>query len=436
MRATITPSELVGSIAAVASKSEAHRVLLCAAFANDTTDIDCSTSSADIDATARCLRALGARVARTRLGFRVNPLPRSATGSYDAVAGAELDCGESGSTLRFLLPVACALGTGANLFGHGRLAQRPLSPLYEELERHGAVLSAQGSFPLSVSGELGRGSFALPGDVSSQYASGLIMAAPILGGDVSVVVAEPVESLPYITLTCNVLGRFGVDVRTDHVAVGGGRATRYLVPGGSSYVSPRALTVGGDWSNAAFWLCVGAIDGKGLTVTGLDLASVQGDRAVLGALALFGARVSRSRDSVTILPDRLRACTIDVSTCPDLVPPLAAVAARAEGTTHIVGAERLRLKESDRLETISAAIRALGGKARVTSGGIDVEGVPTLAGGVVDAANDHRIAMMAAIAAVGAQGPTAIVGAECVSKSYPTFFEDLARLGGVVSEEA
>ena len=411
MRATITPSELVGSIAAVASKSEAHRVLLCAAFANDTTDIDCSTSSADIDATARCLRALGARVARTRLGFRVNPIPRSATGSYDSVADAELDCGESGSTLRFFLPVACALGTGASLVGHG-------------------------SFPLSVSGELGRGSFALPGDVSSQYASGLLMAAPILGGDVSIVVAEPVESLPYITLTCNVLGRFGVDVVTDHVAVGGGRATRYLVPGGSSYVSPRTLTVGGDWSNAAFWLCAGALDGKGLTVTGLDLASVQGDRAVLGALALFGARVSRSRDSVTILPDRLRACTIDVSTCPDLVPPLAAVAARAEGTTHIVGAERLRLKESDRLETISAAIRALGGKARVTSGGIDVEGVPTLAGGVVDAANDHRIAMMAAIAAVGAQGPTAIVGAECVSKSYPTFFEDLARLGGAVSEEA
>lgn len=433
MRATITPSRLSGSVAAIASKSEAHRILVCAALAEGVTDIDCPTSSSDIDATVGCLRALGARVTRTRPGFRVVPLPRTADGSRVPRLGGTLDCGESGSTLRFLLPVVCALGTEARFVGRGRLAERPLSPLYEELVAHGAILSPQGRFPLSVSGGLASGTFALPGDVSSQYVSGLLMAAPVLGGGVEILVSEPVESLPYVTLTCASLRRFSVEVETDHVD--GGRAMRFAVPDGATYATPGTLRVGGDWSNAAFWLCAGALSRDGVTVSGLDLASDQGDRAVLGALSLLGARVSRTHDSVTVRPDHLHGCTIDVTSCPDLVPPLAMVAARAEGTTHVVGAERLRLKESDRLETISAALNALGGRVSVTSAGLDVEGVRSLAGGIVDAANDHRIAMMSSVVATGAEGPTTIVGAECVSKSYPTFFEDLAHLGGSVSEE-
>ena len=435
VRAIITPSKLSGSIAAVASKSEAHRILICAALAGGTTDIDCSTSSSDIDATASCLCALGARVTRTRLGFRVVPIPRDAGDAYAPRLGRTLDCGESGSTLRFLLPVVCALGATTSLVGRGRLAERPLSPLYEELVAHGATLSPQGRFPLSVLGRLAPGRFALPGNVSSQYVSGLLMAAPILGGGVEVLVSDPVESLPYVTLTCAALRRFSVEVRVDRVDIDGGRAMRFVVPGGAAYATPRTLRVGGDWSNAAFWLCAGALSRDGITVDGLDLTSDQGDRAVLGALSLLGARVSRARDSVTVRPDHLHGCTIDVASCPDLVPPLAMVAARAEGTTRIVGAERLRLKESDRLETISAALNALGGHVSVTSAGLDVEGVSSLAGGIVDAANDHRIAMMSSVAALGAEGPTTIVGAECVSKSYPRFFDDLARLGGLVSEE-
>lgn len=435
VKVIITPSKLSGSIAAIASKSEAHRILICAALAEGTTDIDCSTSSSDIDATADCLCALGARVTRTRLGFRVVPIPRTADGTYAPRLGETLDCGESGSTLRFLLPVACALGAEIRFVGRGRLVKRPLSPLYEELAAHGAVLSPQGRFPLSVSGKLVPGTFTLPGNVSSQYVSGLLMAAPVLGGGVEVLVSEPVESLPYVTLTCASLRRFSVEVETDRVDVDKGRAMRFVVPDGTSYATPGTLCAGGDWSNAAFWLCAGALSREGITVSGLDLASNQGDRAVLGALSLLGARVSRAHDSVTVRPDHLRGCTIDVTSCPDLVPPLAMVAARAEGTTHIVGAERLRLKESDRLETISAALNALGGRVSVTSAGLDVEGVPSLAGGIVDAANDHRIAMMSSVVATVAEGLTTIVGAECVSKSYPTFFEDLAHLGGFVSEE-
>lgn len=435
MRAIITPSRLSGSLAAVASKSEAHRILICAALAEGTTDIDCPTSSSDIDATADCLRALGAHVTRTRRGFRVIPIPRATDGTRTPRPCMTLDCGESGSTLRFLLPVACALGAETRFVGRGRLAERPLSPLYEELVAHGAVLSPQGRFPLSVSGKLAAGTFALPGNVSSQYVSGLLMAAPVLGGDVEILVSEPVESLPYVTLTRAALRRFSVEVETDRVDVDGGRAMRLVVPDRAAYATPGTLHVGGDWSNAAFWLCAGALSREGITVCGLDLASDQGDRSVLGALSLLGARVSRARDSVAVRPDHLHGCTIDVASCPDLVPPLAMVAAHAAGTTHIVGAERLRLKESDRLETVSAALNAVGGRVSVTPAGLDVEGVPSLAGGIVDAANDHRIAMMSSVVATGAEGPTTIIGAECVSKSYPTFFEDLTHLGGLVSEE-
>ena len=434
MRAVIEPARLSGSVEAPSSKSEAHRLLICAALASGTTNVDCTTTSDDIDATISCLEALGAGVARTRRGFRVTPVP-VADGPASGRGAAELDCGESGSTLRFLLPVVAALGRGASITAHGRLPQRPLSPLYEELVSHGAEISPQGEVPLRVSGRLRPGRFSLPGNVSSQYVSGLLLAAPLMGEPVEVVVTEPVESRPYIDITVAALRRFGAEVTETRFQAPDGTPARTFVcsaPGG--LVSPGTVRVGGDWSNAAFWLAAGAVCGReqGVAVTGLDARSPQGDRQVLAALALLGARVLRSADGAGCVTDRLVGRTIDVSACPDLVPPLAAVAAVAEGTTTFTGAARLRLKESDRLETVSAAIRALGGRARATEDGLLVEGVPELAGGVVDAANDHRIAMMAAVLSTRCAGTVSIDGAECVSKSYPAFFEDFASLGGHV----
>ena len=439
MNATIYPGALTGEVLAPSSKSEAHRALICAAFAPGITDLVCTSTSADIDATVSCLEALGARVARTREGFRVRPVPgSSATDNIPEPArGATLDCGESGSTLRFMLPVVCALGCDAALVGHGRLPERPLSPLYERIVEHGATLSPQGSNPLEVSGRILPGRYELPGNVSSQYVSGLLLAAALLRSPVEVVVTEPVESRPYIDLTVSVLERFGVTVTCSRGTGGQGEAALvYDVCATGGLVSPGTFTVGGDWSNAAFWLAAGAIGGYGVAVRSLDVASAQGDRSILAGLSLLGARVLRSPEGAAVRPDELRSATLDVRDCPDLVPPLAAVAAFADGTTSIVGASRLRLKESDRIETVSAALRALGASVRTSDDGLVITGSTHLPGGTVDAANDHRIAMMAAVVATCCDAPTTILGAECVEKSYPSFFEDLASLGGKVETEA
>lgn len=431
MEALINPQPLAGEIPAIASKSMAHRLLICAALADHTTDITCDTTSEDIDATARCLNALGARITRTRIGFRVRP--RRDTSSLIATQTVALNCAESGSTLRFILPVACALGVEADIFGAGRLASRPLSPLYEELIAAGADLSEQGTFPLHVSGHIRPGRFQLPGNVSSQYLSGLLLAAPLLNEKTVIVVKEPLESRPYVTLTIRALESFGVHVIETSEKNNEGSFLVFTVPARSPYTTPGQVSVEGDWSNAAFWLAAGCLAGPGVSVTKLDLASPQGDRTILAALALLGARLSRRGSEATAAPDTLNACTIDVSNCPDLVPPLAAVACFAQGTTYITGAERLRLKESDRLETVTAALNALGGKVRIENDGLVIEGVEELAGGTVDAANDHRIAMMAAIAAIRATSPVRILDAGCVAKSYPDFFKDYAALGGNVT---
>ena len=433
MKAIVTPSPLGGSIRGIASKSVAHRQLICAALSDTPCEVVCATTSQDIEATAACLRALGAGVTRTARGFRVRPVRRGPRDPRWSGAPALLDCGESGSTLRFILPVACALGDEVRIAGHGRLAERPLSPLYEELIAAGADISEQGHFPLRARGPIRPGRFILPGDVSSQYVSGLLMAAPLLGGRTEIVVTDPFESRSYVNLTIDALAQFSVDVRVTRTVEKDAEATRLTVES-AGYSSPGGVEVEGDWSNAAFWLAAGAL-GNGVSVTGLNLSSSQGDRVIMGALARLGAHVSRSGDTATVSPDILRGCEINVSDCPDLVPPIAAVAALAYGTTTITGAERLRLKESDRLQTVSAAINAMGGRVQVTNDGLVIDGVESLSGGTVDAANDHRIAMMSTVAASRATSPVAIRGTECVRKSYPAFFEDLARLGGMVRME-
>ena len=435
MDVTIRPAALRGTIPAIASKSMAHRLLIMAALCPGTTDINCNATSTDIEATVSCLEALGARIASTRLGFRVNPLPgTSATDNIrQATPGAHLDCGESGSTLRFMLPIVAALGRGGSLDGHGRLADRPLSPLYEELVCHGVTLSKRGVLPLEVSGALLPGRFSIPGNVSSQYVSGLLMAAPLLPAPSEIVVTEPVESRSYIRLTIRALAEFGIDVDVTHETVDGVSATVLSVSPARGAVSPGTVTVEGDWSNAAFWLAAGTIGG-GVSVSGLDLSSAQGDRAIMACAAAFGARVGRSGSVASTAPDALRGRTIDVRDIPDLVPPLAAIAANATGTTVIANAGRLRLKESDRLATVTAALRAMGADVDEQPDALVVHGTGPLSGGVVDAANDHRIAMMAAIAGANATGPTTIRGAECVAKSYPRFFEDFRALGGIAEE--
>ncbi len=424
MNAIIEPRTLSGTIMAIPSKSEAHRALICAALADAPTRIVCPATSEDIEATISCLEALGARIERSQDGFEVSPI------ASPLPENTLLDCRESGSTLRFLLPVAAALGS-CSFAGAGRLSQRPLGPLAEALRAHGASVSTDGALPLEVSGPLAGGTFILPGNISSQYVTGLLLAAPLLDEAVSIRVAEPIESKPYIALTLQALSRFGVETEIVHEE----GFTSYRMGAGSAYRSPGTIEVGGDWSNSSFWLAAGALTVAGLEVDGLEIFSKQADRAVMGALALLGAHVLRSSRTVAARALEAQPATIDVTSCPDLVPAIAPVAALTPGRSVICGAGRLRLKESDRLESISSALNALGAQVEVNGDALVFEGVDSLHGGTVDAANDHRIAMMAAIAATRSTGTVIIEGAECVAKSYPGFFDDYAALGGSVSWE-
>ncbi len=404
-----------GRIRAVTSKSAAHRLLICAALAQGETELECSDVSRDIAATADCLNDLGARITRTAKGYHIIPADRSRLPET-----AACPCGESGSTLRFLIPVAAALGVGADFTPEGRLPQRPLSPLYEELTAHGVELSPPGSVPFRVRGTLPGGDYTLAADVSSQFISGLLFALPLTGGDSRLRLTGKFESRSYVDMTVDALRKFGASIEFDN--------NEYIIRGGALR-SPGAVRAEGDWSNAAFWLCAGAV-GAPVTVTGLDPASLQGDRAVVEILKRFGASVAVNAQGVSVSPAPLRGIEINAENIPDLVPVLAVTACAAAGDTTIYNASRLRLKESDRIETVISLIRALGGEAEETADGMIVRG-RRLSGGACDSFGDHRIAMSAAVASAQCAGPVSVTGAEAVEKSYPRFWEDFTALGGV-----
>lgn len=433
MLARINPKPLSGTVPAIASKSMAHRIIIAAALANGVTRVACDTTCADIDATIRCLTALGSRITLIEGGFEIHPAPKSLEhGLLRALAGGTLDCGESGSTLRFMLPVACALGADATFTGSGRLGERPLTPLTDELMAAGCTFEGLGGLPLRALGRIRAGRFELPGNVSSQYVSGLLLAAPLLDGDTQIAVTGTLESRPYVDLTLNVLSSFGVQVSVEEGATPGGLPLTVFSVARQGYRTPGTIGVEGDWSNAAFWLCAGALGRHSVTVRGVSSNSIQGDRAVNAALMLFGAKGQRNARTATIRPDRLHGIDLDAHDIPDLVPALAAVAACAEGTTRITGCARLRIKESDRLATTAAELNNLGACVRVEGDGLVIEGRERLLGGRVDSHNDHRIAMMAAVAAVRCDGPVEIAGAQAVDKSYPAFFDHYRLLGGDV----
>jgi len=342
-----------------------------------------------------------------------------------------LPCGESGSTFRFLLPVACALGRSAAFLLKGRLSERPLSPLAEVLTSHGCVLSPKGSVPFCTDGQLAAGLYALDAGVSSQFVSGLLFALPLLGLDSEVRLLGKAESLPYIELTMAMLRKFAIRIEFDGEV--------FSVPGKQKYISPGEVHVEGDWSNAAFWLSAGAMSTPGIGAAEnrvacacLDTDSRQGDRVILDILARFGARIETDGDTVSSSGGKLRGIEIDARDCPDLVPILAVVGTAAEGETVIRNAARLRTKESDRLAATTEVLRALGGDVTETGDGLRIRG-GRLTGGEVSSWGDHRIAMAAAIAATVCRQSVTIRGAEAVNKSYPGFFRDLGKLGAAVT---
>ena len=410
MDLTIYPSKLAGEVTPPSSKSQAHRALIAAALGGGISTISNLADSQDIQATRRCLSALGALVEDLGPGtLRVHGLGNSIP---QAGPFPTLDCGESGSTLRFLIPVALLVQGQAAFTGRGRLMERPLAP-YEDLFRgkgigwsmeHGVLTldSGRGYDRLS----LDPGEYRLPGDVSSQFITGLLFALPLLEGDSDLLLTAPLESRGYVDLTLDVLDRFGV--------VAEPRENGFHIPSGQMYQA-RDLAVEADWSQAAFWYAANHLGGQ-VDILGMDPASRQGDREI----AAYSRMLARSGQ-----------VELDVSQCPDLAPPLAAMAAVRTGTTRLTNAARLRAKESDRLASVTRALRAMGGQVEEYADSLTIHGVKRLpGGGVVDCANDHRIAMMAAVCAASAEAPVKLLGAECVRKSYPEFWTHFQSLGG------
>ena len=390
MQIKVHPGKLTGSIQAISSKSQAHRMLICAALSDKPCRIYCPETNEDIDATASCLNALGAYIHREGAHFNVTPIS-------DIPNEATLDCRESGSTLRFLLPLVGALGVSTTFIMQGRLHKRPLSPLWEEMERMGCRLCRPTETTAFCTGNLVPGDYNIDGGVSSQFITGLLFALAVLPGKSTLRITGTLQSKPYVDITRDVLSAFGV--RTDEE-----------IKGRFPFTGPGSLSVEGDWSNAAFFLAANAL-GNNIEVTNLNSKSFQGDREIANLIPAFEQKQ-----------------VIDVSQIPDLVPILSILAAAKSGA-EFINIQRLRLKESDRVASVQEMLSNMGIHTEATNEKLTIH-PGRFIGCTVNSYNDHRIAMAAAIASTIAEGPIQITNPLCVNKSYPAFWQDFAKLGG------
>lgn len=403
-----------GTVNVPPSKSDVHRAIICAAMANGVSRISPVALSNDIKATIGCIKALGADAV-----LENNVLTVDGTNMYKNKT-ALLDCGESGSTLRFFIPIAAVGNINATFVGKGKLPQRPIGIFTEALPKAGTVCKTEGGLPLEIKGQLKSGIFEIPGNVSSQFITGLLLALPILEGDSEIVLTSPLESVGYIAMTIRTMKQFGVNIQATEKG--------WHIKGGQSYKTCD-YTTDGDWSQAAFFMVLGAVSGK-VTVKGVAKDSTQGDKKCAEILARFGAKVTQLDNEVTVEKGELKAITIDASQIPDLVPVLSVCAAFAEGTTKIINAERLRIKECDRLKATAELLNNLGGKVKELSDGLEITGVSSLKGGNVNGYNDHRIVMSAAVCAARSYEDITATFAMSINKSYPDFYIDYNSIGG------
>lgn len=397
----ISPSVLRGNLSIPASKSCAHRAVICAALADGVSTLSGITMSKDIEATISSMTALGA-------SFEINGdivTVKGISGSIDGTA--EIDCNESGSTLRFIMPVAAALGVKSVFIGKGRLPQRPIDIYKRELKNHGITFHTE-EMPYEISGVLTGGKYEIEGNVSSQFITGLLFALPLAKEDSEIIMTSHLESRPYVDITIDILRRYGIEISETE--------NSFLIKGNQKY-TPYDEHIEGDYSQAAFFFVANAL-GSDVNILNLKEDSVQGDKAI-----------------TDIIDDTLKNGSVtgykaDCSDIPDLVPILSVLGAYGNMPSTIYNAERLRIKESDRLAACADMLNNLGGNVTVTSDGLEILPTNGLNGGTIDSYGDHRIVMAAAIAALNCKDDVIIKGAEAAEKSYPTFFEDYVKLGG------
>lgn len=414
----VMPTVFHGEVTLPPSKSDVHRAILCAALSKGKSVISPVDLSQDISATIDCAKALGAEI--TVEGNTAYVDGTNLFSSKEAV----LNCRESGSTLRFFIPVAAVGGVNTTFIGKGRLPQRPIGIYLDCLPKAGVQCITQGGLPLKINGKLQSGEFTVPGDVSSQFITGLLLALPLTGEDSKIVLSSSLESVGYINMTIRTMAKFGIKVEvTDY---------GYFIKGGQSY-KPCNYICEGDWSQAGFFMAAGALGGN-VTLKGLRTDSIQGDKACMEIFSRFGAKVTIDSDKINVTADKLKGIEIDARQIPDLVPIFAVTAAFAEGTTNIYGAERLRIKESDRLNAICTCLKKIGVDVTEKPDGLIINGISQANGGCVEGYNDHRIVMSMSIAVEKSANFIEITDKESINKSYPAFFEDYKKIMGKIKE--
>lgn len=407
------PCVFKGKINAPPSKSFAHRAIICAALSRGRCVISGISMSKDMEASLNFVKAIGAGyvLEGDKLEiFREGNLPEK----------TEVDCLESGSTLRFIIPIFGALGIECGFQGRSRLPKRPMNVYSECLPEHGAALSSS-NLPLKITGRLRSGVYRVRGDVSSQFVSGLLFALPLLEGDSEIHVIGDFQSKSYVNITICVLKTFGIEITEEGGA--------YYIKGSQKY-QPANYVTEGDWSQAAFFMTMGALSERPVTVSGLNMDSPQGDRKVLDIYRMIGADIKLYKGGFKIKRCRLDPVEVDAGDIPDAVPALAACLSMCSGQSRIINAARLRLKESDRLSAVSGALNALGGSVEETEDGLIINGIESFAGGSADACNDHRILMAVSSLMGVCKGKVTSSHPWCVNKSYPGFYKDYVKLGG------
>lgn len=411
----ITENPLKGTLKIPSSKSISHRAVIAAALAEGVSTLTGVLDSVDLTATIGGLEALGATIERGS----VTTIQGGLKGK-----GGVIDCHESGSTIRFLIPISLLTGKSYTFLGKGKLPERPLQVYADLFKEKGIEYVYSGTLPFTCCGPIRSGHFQLPGDVSSQFITGLLYTLPLLEGDSYLEIVNKFESKPYVDLTVEMLAQFGI--RIEAVEKG------YTIKGGQTYRGSK-VTIEGDYSQSAFWIVAALLKGD-LILEGLNPLSKQGDKAIVDLVLQMGGQLTTEGSGIRVIESITYGCVIDAAQIPDLVPILAVLAALSQGETRIINAERVRIKESDRLKAIATELKKMGANITETPDGLTIQGVKQLKGAQVDAWNDHRIAMALTVASLRAEGETILTGAEAVTKSYPHFFEDFKAVGGVVVE--
>lgn len=413
---TIQSKKINGTVHVPPSKSMAHRAIICASLAKGRSTITHIDYSKDIEATIEAMKALGTIIIKHDDYLEIDGMTTFMKNKID------IDCCESGSTLRFMIPLSIAYASQAHFTGEGRLGERPLDIYYDIFDRQGvAYLYQENVLDLYIKGKLKADEFHMPGDVSSQFISGLMFALPLMEEDSKIIMTSTLESKGYIDLTIQMLNLYGIEIINHDYK-------EFIIPGQQQYIA-KDYHVEADFSQAAFYLCAGAL-GNDVVLKGLNLDSFQGDKVVIDILKKMGCKLLEVKDGHIIKADNLKAVDFDGSQCPDIIPVLSLVCALSEGTSTISSLARLRIKECDRLTASVEVINQLGGSAQVQGDDMVIEGVKELQGGSVSSYNDHRMAMMEAIASTVCKNQILIDNKECVAKSYPNFWEDFRQLGG------